>query len=79
MGKPIPSDRDICPLGWRRTGGTETSQYPEEKKTTVISQVAASERDAAQTLVGQPAGGLKDHKIQSNAESKLPGKQPHRR
>ena len=32
-----------------RTRGTETSKYPQEKKTTVIPQVAASERGAAQT------------------------------
>ncbi len=32
----------------RRTGGTETSQYPEEKKSTEIPPVAASERGAAQ-------------------------------
>ena len=32
----------------RRTGGSETSQYPEEKKSTEISSVAASERDEAQ-------------------------------
>ena len=31
------------------TRGTETSKYPEEEKTTVIPQVAASERGAAQT------------------------------
>ena len=29
------------------TGGTETSKYPEEKKTKVISQVVASERERA--------------------------------
>ncbi|OUG02203.1 hypothetical protein AZ041_000210, partial [Escherichia coli] len=28
----------------RRTGGTETSKYPEEKKSTEIPPVAASER-----------------------------------
>jgi hypothetical protein len=28
---------------WRQTRGTETSKYPEEKKTTVIPSVAASE------------------------------------
>jgi hypothetical protein len=28
---------------WRQTRGTETSKYPEEKKTTVIPLVAASE------------------------------------
>ena len=33
----------------KRTRGTETSKYPEEKKTTVIALVAASERALAQT------------------------------
>jgi hypothetical protein len=33
-----------------QTRRTETSQYPEEKKTTVISLVVASERERAQTL-----------------------------
>ena len=33
------------------TRGTETSKYPEEKKTKVISCVAASEREAAQTVL----------------------------
>ena len=32
-----------------RTWGTETSKYPEEKKITMIAQVAASERALAQT------------------------------
>ena len=31
------------------TRGTETSKYPEEKKTKVIAQVVASERARAQT------------------------------
>ena len=34
----------------KRTGGTETSKYPEEKKSTEIPLVAASERGAAQSL-----------------------------
>ena len=34
----------------RYTRGTETSKYPEEKKTTVIPSVAASERGVAQTV-----------------------------
>ena len=34
-----------------RTRGTETSKYPEEKKTKVIAQVVASERAVAQTIV----------------------------
>ena len=33
--------------GVRQTRGTETSQYPEEKKTRVIPSVAASERGGA--------------------------------
>ena len=32
---------------WKRTGRTETSKYPEEKKSTEIPQVAASERGVA--------------------------------
>ena len=36
-------------IGGRRTPGTETSKYRKEKKTTVISQVVASERETAQT------------------------------
>jgi hypothetical protein len=32
----------------KRTWRTETSQYPEEKKSTEISQVVASERERAQ-------------------------------
>ena len=32
-----------------RTRGTETSKYPQEKKITMIAQVAASERALAQT------------------------------
>ena len=53
MGEPggsnVPSLADesiVCAGGTR---GTETSKYPEEKKETSISQVAASEREGAQT------------------------------
>ena len=42
------------------TRGTETSKYPEEEKTTVIPQVAASERGGAQTEAVEAATGLKD-------------------
>ena len=47
------------------TRGSETSQYPEEKKSTEIPRVAASERGGAQTSwVRKPAGvargGLRD-------------------
>ena len=33
----------------RQTWGTETSKYPEEEKTIVISSVVANEREIAQT------------------------------
>lgn len=38
------------------TRGSETSQYPEEKKSTEIPQVAASERGEAQTWRLRPSG-----------------------
>ena len=34
---------------WEQTRRTETSKYPEEKKTIVISLVVASEKEEAQT------------------------------
>ena len=49
MGQPAGSDSGIPLKGGRRTRGTETSQYPEEKKITMIPQVVASERGGAQT------------------------------
>ena len=47
------------------TRGTETSQYPEEKKTTVIAQVVASERAPAQTGSVKAPPGLKDRHRQT--------------
>ena len=38
-----------CIGRWKRTGGSEPSQYPQEEKTRVIPSVAASERGRAQT------------------------------
>ena len=43
------------------TRGTETSKYPEEEKTTVIPQVAASERGGAPTVGVKAPSGLQDH------------------
>ena len=40
----------------RGTQGTETSKYPEEKKTIVIPRVVASEIGAAQTVVIMTTG-----------------------
>ena len=53
MGKPSVIRHTI--ITWihsvmKRTGGTETSKYPEEKKSTEIPPVAASERGGAQNL-----------------------------
>ena len=49
MGQPGTGDRAACALAQVPTRGTETSHYPEEKKTKVIAQVVASERARAQT------------------------------
>ena len=48
MGQPAAGDCGTAQSAGR-TRGTETSHYPEEKKTKVIAQVVASERAAAQT------------------------------
>jgi hypothetical protein len=42
------------------TRRTETSKYPEEKKTIVIPQVVASEKGIAQTVNVQALAGLQD-------------------
>ncbi len=47
----MPVMRHHSDLFREATGGTETSHYPEEQKTTVIPLVAASERGTAQTVV----------------------------
>ena len=47
MGQPIPINRNTPGQPGGLTRGTETSQYPEEKKTIVIPQVAASEKGIA--------------------------------
>ena len=48
---------DMSYLMGRRTQGTETSKYLQEKKTTVIPPVAASDRGTAQTdLVSARSG-----------------------
>jgi hypothetical protein len=48
MGKPGSVNTESSGAEYigarRRTGGTETSQYPEEKKAKAILLVAASER-----------------------------------
>ena len=57
MGQPAGSGAGIT-LSVRQTRGTETSHYPEEKKTKVIAQVVASERAGAQTGVVKATAGV---------------------
>jgi hypothetical protein len=46
----MPRDRRLNKIGRRkRTEGTETSQYLQERKATATSLVVASERERAQT------------------------------
>jgi hypothetical protein len=51
MGQPNPSNVGLSPAeyigGKKTTEGTETSQYLQEKKTTVIPKVVASEMGRA--------------------------------
>ena len=55
MGKPTPVNPGVSQaefIGLRRaTQGSEPSQYLQEKKSTEIPLVAASERGRAQTIV----------------------------
>ena len=55
-GNPIPGRGITMNMGL--TQGTETSKYPQEKKTRVIPQVAASERGGAQTVRVKARAGL---------------------
>jgi hypothetical protein len=49
-GATLPRKRKSRVTG-RRTWGTETSKYPQEKKTKVIPRVVASEMGLAQTNI----------------------------
>ena len=55
MGKPTVRNGTVHIREYiaymRQTRRTETSKYPEEEKTIVISQVVASERELAQTML----------------------------
>ena len=57
MGQPNASDC-ITAQSVEQTRGTETSHYPEEKKTKVIPLVVASERGEAQTNIVSAVLGL---------------------
>ena len=57
MGKPGGSRVPVISSSKReRTRGTETSQYPEEEKSTEMPGVAASETGRAQTVLLVGAG-----------------------
>ena len=55
----------------KRTRGTETSQYPEEEKSTEMPSVAASERGGAQT-VWLVQAGLKDPRTREVNAAEVP-------
>ena len=57
MGQPDSHKAATAPSA-EQTRGTETSHYPEEKKTKVIAQVVASERAGAQTGAVTAATGV---------------------
>ena len=59
MGQPhrLKTD-DHSRMRLEQTLGTETSQYRQEKKITMIPQVVASERGGAQTTAVTAAVGL---------------------
>ena len=67
-GNPAVAIPSLLLGGVERTRGTETSQYPQEEKITMIAPVVASERARAQTagvkaprgVVGPPANWLRD-------------------
>ena len=62
----------------RGTRGTETSKYPEEKKTTVIPRVVASEIGPAQTA-GRNICGVRTHTNTLEWVVEVTGKLPRRR
>ena len=61
----------------RETRGTETSKYPEEKKETSISLVAASEEERGQTDCLRTVG-VADHQREAEDESNTEGKRDQR-
>ena len=88
MGKPggshVPSSSAEFIGGAKRTGGSETSQYPQEEKEISIPSVAASERGIAQTRARLRAEVLRELEGRKAGESKTntlaepSGKSDHR-
>ena len=76
-----PQAEDACIIvKMRPTRGTETSQYPEEKKANAIASVVASESATAQTGgVGRHVPGLKGgRRCPKTRLAEAPGKVPRR-
>ena len=82
MGKPgrghARSSRTEYIGAWRQTRGTDTSQYPEEEKSTEIPLVAASERGLAQTEEKRFSLGLWDFDVGPGGVAERSGKVGHR-
>ena len=77
MGKPggsyVPSSMNESIVHEKGTWGTETSKYPEEEKTKVISLVAASEEGRGQTDCLRTVG-VEDHQREVEDELNTEGK-----
>ena len=78
-GNPAVAIPSLLLGGVERTRGTETSQYPQEEKITMIAPVVASERARAQTAgVKAPRGVVGPPKRHSVAVAEGAGKRRRR-
>ena len=68
-GNPAGRERHPAAVAAGPTRGTETSQYPQEKKTTVIPRVAASESGVAQTAGVEARRGVEGSSMKQTAEA----------
>jgi hypothetical protein len=75
-GNRFPSSTDECIVRVKRTQGTETSYYLQEKKSTETPLVAASESGPAQTKLRLGVAGVTSTKERPTEQS---GKSDHRR
>jgi hypothetical protein len=73
MGQPLRGHTRRPPGRAGGTGGTETSQYPEEQKSNEIPSVAASERGGAQTPTAQWPASLCGGGVVRPVRRSLPG------
>ena len=83
IGQPVPSNVGTSTsesIGCvKTTRGTETSQYPEEQKSTEILLVAVSERGRGQTAGACPCGVVGPQHGMHDARVKRPGMARQRR